>query len=128
MALLISTFTTIINMYNAFMSTDENKIFLMQSFHATKFQIFKKLVFRGNIPSLINTLKINISMSLIGVIMGELLVSKQGLGYLITLGSQTFNLNLIITSIVLLALLSYLLYIIVDKIQKNIESNSMFLN
>ena len=121
MALLISTFTTIINMYNAFMSTDENKIFLMQSFHATKFQIFKKLVFRGNIPSLINTLKINISMSLIGVIMGELLVSKQGLGYLITLGSQTFNLNLIITSIVLLALLSYLLYIIVDKIQKNIE-------
>ena len=72
MAILISVFTTIINMYNAFVSTDSYKILLFKSFHASKFQIFKKLVFRGNIPSLVNTLKINISLSLIGIIMGEL--------------------------------------------------------
>lgn len=121
MALLISVFTTIINMYNAFKTTDPYKITLMKSFNANKIQIFTKLVFRGNIPSLINTLKINISLSLIGVIMGELLISKQGLGYLITYGTQVFNLNLVITSIFILAIISYLLYILIDLIEKKIK-------
>lgn len=121
MALLISVFTTIINMYNAFITTDKSKIILMKSLGATKFQIFTKLVFRGNIPTLINTLKINISLSLIGVIMGELLVSKQGLGYLITYGSQVFNLNLVITSIFILGIMSYLLYIAIDLLEKKLK-------
>lgn len=120
MALLISVFTTIINMYNAFITTDRYKIMLMKSFNATKGQVFFKLVLRGNVPSLINTLKINISLSLIGVIMGELLVSKKGLGYLITYGSQVFNLNLVITSIFILGIMSYLLYITIDLLEKRI--------
>lgn len=121
MALLISVFTTIINMYNAFITTDKSKIILMKSLGATKMQIFTKLIFRGNIPTLINTLKINISLSLIGVIMGELLVSKQGLGYLITYGSQVFNLNLVITSIFILGIISYLLYIAIDFLEKKLK-------
>ncbi len=121
MALLIAVFTTIINMYNAFISTDPYKITLMKSFNASKIQIFTKLVFRGNIPSLINTLKINISLSLIGVIMGELLVSKKGLGYLINYGSQVFNLNLVITSIFVLGIISYLLYILIDLLEKKLK-------
>ena len=121
MSLLMSVFTTIINMYNAFITTDKSKIILMKSLGATKFQIFTKLVFRGNIPTLINTLKINISLSLIGVIMGELLVSKQGLGYLITYGSQVFNLNLVITSIFILGIMSYVLYIIIDLLEKKLK-------
>lgn len=118
MAILISIFTTIINMYQAFITTDNSKIILLKSFKATKFQIFTKLIFRGNINNLISTLKINISLSLIGVIMGELLVSKKGLGYLITYGSQVFNLNLVITSIFVLGIMSYILYLIVDIIEK----------
>ncbi len=119
MAILICVFTTIINMYNAFITTDPYKIFLFKSFKATKFQIFKDLIFRGNIPSLVNSLKVNVSLSFIGIIMGELLISKKGLGYLITYGSQTFNLNLVITSIFILGILSYLFYIVIDKIDKN---------
>ena len=121
MAILISIFTVILNMYNSFLSTDKSKILLMKSFKANKFQIFTKLVFRGNIPSLANTLKINISLSLIGVIMGELLVSKKGLGYLINYGSDIFNLNLVITSIFILGIISYLFYFIVNKLTKNIS-------
>lgn len=121
MALLIAVFTTIINMYNSFINTDQSKITLLKSFGASKTKIFTKLIFRGNIPSLVNTLKINISLSLIGVIMGELLVSKQGLGYLITYGSQVFNLNLVITSIFILAIMSYLLYILIDLLEKKIK-------
>ncbi len=121
MALLISVFTTIIGMYNAFSSTDKSKIILMKSFGASKSQIFTKLILRGNTKSLVNTLKINISLSLIGVIMGELLVSKKGLGYLITYGSQVFNLNLVITSIFILGIISYILYILIDLLEKKVK-------
>ncbi len=121
MALLISLFTTIINMYTAFIETDQNKILLLKSLQASKFQIFKKLILRSNIKNIISTLKINISLTLIGVIMGELLVSKKGLGYLITYGSQMFNLKLVITSIVILGIMSYLIYKIIDTIEKHIS-------
>ena len=121
MAILISVFTTIINMYNAFNQTDKSKILLLKSFNASKVQIFMKLVFPDNIKTLMNTLKINISLSLIGVIMGELLVSKKGLGYLITYGSQVFNLNLVITSIFILGIISYILYLVIEKVEKKLR-------
>ena len=116
MALLISTFISIINIYNGFISTNKNHILLMKSLHATKRQIFLKLVIPSNINNLINTFKINISMNLIGVIMGELLVSKSGLGYLIMYGSQVFNINLTITSTLVLGLISYIMYYLLNKI------------
>ena len=101
MALLISTFVTIITIYQGFSQTNKSYITLLKSFGATKWQIFIKVVLPSNIPTLISALKINISMSLIGVIMGELLVSKSGLGYLIMYGSQVFNINLVITGVVI---------------------------
>lgn len=118
MALLISTFITIINIYNGFMETEENYIRLLSSFGATRRQIFLKVIIPSNYNTLINALKINISMSLIGVIMGELLVSKQGLGYLIMYGSQVFNINLVITAVFLLGLLSYLMYFSISKLDQ----------
>ncbi len=121
MALLISTFITIINIYNGFISTDSNYIVLLKSMNAKKKDIFLNAIFPSNLLNIINTLKINISMSLIGVIMGELLVSKEGLGYLIMYGSQVFNINLVITSVVILAFISYLMYIIVDKYETHIR-------
>lgn len=120
MALLISVFITIINIYNGFVSTNKEYIILLKSFKATKTQIFFKTVLPSNIVTIINVCKINISMSLIGVIMGELLVSKKGLGYLIMYGSQVFNIDLVITSLVILGIISYLLYFIVDSIEKKV--------
>ncbi len=117
MSLLISAFITIINIYNGFLATDQSYITLLRSFHATKWQIFKKVIFPSNYTTIINALKINISMNLIGVIMGELLVSKSGLGYLIMYGSQVFNIDLVITGVVILGIISYLMYFIVDKLE-----------
>ncbi len=121
MALLINTFITIINIYNGFISTNKNYITLLKSLKATKRQIFFKVVLPSNYVTVINALKINISMSLIGVIMGELLVSKNGLGYLIMYGSQVFNIDLVITSVVILGIISYLMYFIIDKIEQHIR-------
>lgn len=117
MALLINTFITIINIYNGFNSTNKDYILLLRSFNASKKQIFFKVILPSNYNTIISTLKINISMSLIGVIMGELLVSKKGIGYLIMYGSQVFNINLVITSITILAIISYVMYYIIEKIE-----------
>lgn len=118
MALLISVIITIITVYNGFISTDMNKIKLLKSFNATKFQTLKHLILPSNYPTIISSLKINISMSLIGVIMGELLVSKQGIGYLIMYGSQVFNLDLVMSGIIILMIVSYLMYLIISKLEK----------
>ncbi len=116
MTLLITVFTAIINIYTAFINTDNEKIVLLKTFGANKIQIFTKLVLRGNIKALINTLKICISLSLIGVIMGELLVSKKGLGYLITYGSQVFNLDLVMAGIVILSFIAAIMYYLINLI------------
>lgn len=118
MALMISLILSIINIYNAFISTDESYITLMKSLKASKIQTFYKLILPANKTNIFNTVKINISMSLIGVIMGELLVSKEGLGYLIMYGSQVFNIDLVITSVFILGIMSYLIYFAVLKIEK----------
>ena len=118
MALLISVFITIINIYNSFSNTDKNYILLMKSFNASKWQIFWKVILPSNYNNIIKTLKINISMNLIGVIMGELLVSKKGIGYLIMYGSQVFNIDLVIMGVFVLGFISYILYIIIDKLNK----------
>ena len=87
MALLISVIVTIITVYNGFISTDKNRINLLKSFSASKYQIFKMVILPSSYSTIISSLKINISMTLIGVIMGEFLVSKKGIGYLINYGS-----------------------------------------
>lgn len=123
MAMLVSVIITIITVYNGFQSTDTTKINLLKSFGATKWQILKYLILPANYPTIISSLKINISMSLIGVIMGELLVSKSGIGYLIMYGSQVFNLNLVITGIIILMIVSYIMYIIISYIEKILIKN-----
>lgn len=122
MALLINTFITIINIYNGFISTNKDYITLLKSLKASKRTIFTKVILPSNYLNIISALKINVSMSLIGVIMGELLVSKNGLGYLIMYGSQVFNIDLVIASVVILGIISYLMYFIIEKIEIHIKN------
>ena len=121
MALLISVISTIISVYVGFNNTNKNSIRLLQSFKANKFQIFTKVVFPSNINTIISSLKINLSMTFVGVIMGELLVSKQGLGYLINYGSQVFNTNLVITGVILLGILTSVLYFLILFIENKLK-------
>ena len=73
----------------------------------------------SNIPTFFNTLKVNIGLTLVGVISGEFLVSKGGLGYLIVYGGQVFQLDLVMTSVIILAFLAALMYesiVIIEKL------------
>lgn len=118
MALLINLIVSIMNIYNGFLGTDPNKIKLLKSFGATKIQILMHLVIPESKRTIISSLKINISMTLIGVIMGEFLVSKKGIGYLIIYGTQVFNLSLVMSGIFLLVIISFILYKIITLIEK----------
>lgn len=123
MALLISTIITIINVYQGCINIDPIKIKLMQTFKATKSQIYFKLILPGTISNIISCFKVNISMSLIGVIMGEFLVSKEGIGYLIMYGSQVFNLDLVITGTIILCIVAAIMYSLVLYIEKKLIKN-----
>ncbi len=120
MALLISVIVAIINIYQGFIETDKLKINMFKSFKASKWQIYSKLILPNSISNIMNVIKVNISMSLIGVIMGEFLVSKEGIGYLITYGSQVFNLNLVMVGILLLSLIATIMYYLSNLITKKI--------
>ena len=118
MALLINLIVSIVGFYNGFINTDEYKLKLIKSFGANEKQIIINLVIPECMENIFSTLKLNISMSLIGVIMGEFLSSKAGIGYLILYGTQVFNLNLVMAGITLLLILSYLLYLIINTLEK----------
>lgn len=118
MSLLISSIISIINIYNSFKSTDINKIKIIKSMGGNKFKIYKSVILKDNYIKIIESFKINVSMCFVGVIMGELLVSKEGIGYLIMYGSQVFNMNFVITGIVLLVILTIILYYVINYIEK----------
>ena len=118
MCVIITIIVTVITMENGFIATDKNKILLLKSLGATKFQTLTKLVIPASIPTLISCLKINVGMSWIGSIMGEYLVSKQGIGYLIVYGGQVFRLDLVMASTVVLCILASLMYGLVAIVEK----------
>lgn len=117
MSILISIILSIQNILNGFKNTNKNKIKLLQTLNASKKDILTKLVIPSNKRAIVNSLKINISMCLIGTIQGEFLTSKSGIGYLIMYGTQVFNLNLVMTGIILLTVISYILYLIINNIK-----------
>ena len=118
MSLLINTIVTLISIYNGLINTDNYKIKLFQTFKATKLQTLIYLVIPHNKETILSSLKLNISMSLIGVIMGEFLVSKAGIGYLILYGTQVFNLNLVMSGILLIMIISFIIYEFISILEK----------
>ncbi len=117
MTLSISLISTIISVYSGLKSVSEETVMLMNSFGATKIQILRYALLPASCLSIIGALKINVSLSWVGVIMGEFLVSKAGIGYLIMYGSQVFNLDLVMAGIIILCILSGGMYLLVSMIE-----------
>ena len=120
-ALLISIVVTIISVLAGFKEVDEDKIKLLKTFGASKLQLLLHLIIPASIPTLISALKINVGLSWVGVIMGEFLVAKDGLGFLIVYGGQISQLDMVMMSIIVLAVLAYLMYALVSIIEKRLK-------
>lgn len=120
MALLINLIVSIITIFNGLSNTDEYQLKLFKTLNASKLQTLFMLIIPSSYGTIIASFKLSIAQTLVGVIMGEFLVSKKGIGYLIVYGKQVFNLNYVMTGIILLAILSYLLYKIVVILEKKL--------
>lgn len=118
MALAISVITTFIVMFSGFLEVNPNHIKLVRTFGASKWQVFRKVVFPESAPAIIAALKVNIGLTLVGVIVGEFLVSQAGLGYLIIYGSQVFNFDQVMSSVIILCIVAAVLYYSVAFIEK----------
>lgn len=126
MALAISLIVTVLEILNGFLNTDTELLKMARTFNASKLQTLTKIVIPANISTFINSLKVNIGLSLVGVITGEFLVSKAGLGYLIVYGGQVFQLDLVMTSVIILAIVAALMYQSVVLLEKTIQKNKKF--
>lgn len=118
MGILICVVIATINLLNAYLEVPSEKIMLLKSMGANKFQIMWHLIFPATLPAFMSTLKINLGMAWVGVIMGEYLSSKAGLGYLLVYGGQVFKLDLVMTAIIILCILSGLMYGIISILEK----------
>ncbi len=123
MALAISLVVTVMELLNGFHNTDKDIIKMARTFGASRGQIFSKIVLPANVATLINSLKINLGLSLVGVIAGEFLVSKAGLGYLIVYGGQVFKLDLVMASVIILAVFAAIIYKLVLIFEKIVLKN-----
>ena len=121
MTLAISLIVTILDVHNGFLSTDPEKVKLMHTLGASKNQILFKLVLPSNFTTLINALKVNVGLSWVGVIMGEFLVSRAGLGYLIVYGSQVFKMDLVMATVIILAIAAAVMYQCVLLLEKALK-------
>ena len=110
MTLAISLIVTILEMHHGFLAVDRGKLNLMKTLGAGKGQTLRKLVLPANASTLVNALKVNVGLSWVGVIMGEFLVSRAGLGYLIVYGSQVFKMDLVMATVVLLLIAAAVMY------------------
>ena len=126
MGLAISLIVTILEILNGFLNTDKELIKMAQTFNASKLQVLTKIIIPANISTFINSLKVNIGLSLVGVISGEFLVSKAGLGYLIVYGGQVFKLDLVMTSVIILGIVAGIMYEAVILLEKFILKTKKF--
>ena len=124
MAIVVGLIVVIMHMLSAFLATDPGKILLLRSMGATKFQILRKLVIPSSLASFIAMLKVAVGMAWIGSIMGEYLVSRAGLGYLIVYGGQVFKLDLVLTATVILCILAAAMYFLVVLLEKILVKNA----
>ena len=121
-AVSISLVVTILSAYSYFKSVDKNKIKMLESFGANKIQLLTKLVLPSNLANIMGIIKINIGMSWIGVIVGEFIVSREGIGYLLTYGAQVFRLDLVMMSVFVLAVVAYLMYLVTSLLERQIRN------
>ena len=106
----VAIFGAIINLYTGFLQADPEKLLLIRTLGGTRRDCFFKVVLPASIPVILSNMKVNIGLSLVGVVIGEFLAARRGLGYLIIYGSQVLQLDMLITSILLLCIIAMGLY------------------
>lgn len=118
-AISVAIFGSILNLFTSFQTTDPDKLKLIYTLHGNRLDCLTKVILPINFPAILSILKVDIGLCLIGVVIGEFLAARKGLGYLIIYGSQVFKMDWVMLSIVLLCLIAALLYGILNRLEKH---------
>lgn len=123
MGAIISIIITTIVVYTSFKEVDPNYIKVLQTFGANRVQIFREAILPASFPTIISTLKVNVGLSWVGVIVGEFLVSSKGLGYMIIYGFQVFNFTLVMLSLLVISVFATVMYQLVELLERKLIKN-----
>lgn len=118
--LSITVIITTLTVYQSFREVDPNYVKVIRVFGGRKRDIFYKVILRASYPAILSTLKVNVGLAWVGVIVGEFLVSKVGLGYLIIYGFQVFNFTLVLSTLVLIAVVATVMYQLVAYLERRL--------
>jgi len=116
----VAIFGSILNLYTAFINVDQEKIKLIYTLHGNRRHALTKVVLPSSVPAIISNMKVNIGLCLVGVIIGEFLAAKSGLGYLIIYSSQVFKMDWLLMSIILLCIMAMGLYALINVVEKRV--------
>lgn len=114
----VAIFGSILNLYTSFTGVDQEKIKLIYTLRGNKWHALTKVVLPSSIPAIISNMKVNIGLCLVGVVIGEFLAARSGLGYLIIYSSQVFKMDWLLMSIILLCIMAMLLYSLINLLEK----------
>ncbi|MBQ2801426.1 MAG: ABC transporter permease [Lachnospiraceae bacterium] len=117
----VAIFGGIINLYTTFRGTDREKEKLIYTLGGKKYQVLFKVVLPAGIPAIISNMKVNVGLSLVGVIIGEFLAARAGLGYLIIYGSQVYKLDWVMMSIILLCIMAVVFYQFIGVVERRYQ-------
>lgn len=116
----VAIFGSILNIYTGFIGVDSDKIKLIETLKGNRFHCLKLVVLPSNVPNILSVMKVNIGLCLVGVVIGEFLAAREGLGYLIIYGSQTFKMSNVLLSILILCVIALFLYMILQHFEKKL--------
>jgi len=120
-ALAVTVIITTLVVYSSFKEVDANYVKVVRLFGGGRLTVFRRVILPASFPTIISTLKVNVGLSWVGVIVGEFLVAREGLGYLIIYGFQVFNFTLVISSLFVIALVATLMYQAVDYLETRLS-------
>jgi NitT/TauT family transport system permease protein len=118
MAVAVAAFVTALMLYTGFEAINPDQVKLVRLYGASKLRTLQLIILPGSVPTIVSTLKVTVGLALIGVIVGEFQAAKRGLGYLISYGGQIFEMNLVMAAILLLAVISWVLFFIIQCLEK----------
>ncbi|WP_199614408.1 ABC transporter permease [Paenibacillus alkalitolerans] len=124
MTLAVTVIITTLVIYSSFKEVDANYTKVVLLFGGNRRDVFARVILPASVPAILSALKVNVGLSWIGTIVGEFLVSKQGLGYLIIYGFQVFNFSLVIGSLFIIAIVAAIMYTIVSRIESAFQYRS----
>jgi len=120
--LSVTVIITTLTIYGRFREIDANYVKVVRLFGGSKRQVFRMAILPASFPVIVSSLKVNVGLSWVGVIVGEFLTAKQGLGYLIIYGFQVFNFTLVLASLFVIAIVAAIMYQLVALLEARLTA------